>query len=411
MRWTLAIGLLFAGAAPAADPAPVSFNKDIKPILQANCLGCHQPAKAKGGLVMTDFARMCAGGDSGDASIVPNDPGKSEMIARVKGLPDHAIMPPGEAKKLDEKEITLLERWIKEGAKDDSPANRTKFDPDHPPVYTRPPVVPAIDVSPDGKYIAVAGFHEVLMHKADGSGIDARLVGLSERIESVKFSPDGKSLAVAGGLPGRMGELQVWDVNKKKLKLSLAVTADTIYGANWSPDGNLISFGCGDTAAVRAVEAETGKQVLFQGAHTDWVLGTVFSANGKELVSVSRDRSCKLTEVATQRFIDNLTSITPGALRGGLLAVARHPKRDEIVIAGADGQPKVYRMQRLSVRVIGDAPGASGHHDVRIEIKKGNMTRQTTFYTVKGPGDRWYVENMDLAAVRDFCGNSGTTGR
>ena len=64
-----------------------------------------------------------------------------------------------------------------------------------------------------------------------------------------------------------------------------------------------------------------------------------------------------------------------------------------------------------SVRVIGDAPGASGHHDVRIEIKKGNMTRQTTFYTVKGPGDRWYVENMDLAAVRDFCGNSGTTGR
>ena len=28
----------------------------------------------------------------------------------------------------------------------------------------------------------------------------------------------------------------------------------------------------------------------------------------------------KLTEVATQRFIDNITSITPGALKGGLLA-------------------------------------------------------------------------------------------
>ena len=33
----------------------------------------------------------------------------------------------------------------------------------------------------------------------------------------------------------------------------------------------------------------------------------------------------KLTEVATQRFIDNVTSITPGALKGGLMAVDRRP--------------------------------------------------------------------------------------
>ena len=60
-----------------------------------------------------------------------------------------------------------------------------------------------------------------------------------------------------------------------------------------------------------------------------------------------------------------------------------------------------------SARIVGDAPGASGRRDVRIEIRKGNLVRQTTFYTIKGPGDRWYVENMDIAAVRDFCGNSG----
>ena len=34
----------------------------------------------------------------------------------------------------------------------------------------------------------------------------------------------------------------------------------------------------------------------------------------------------KLTEVATQRFIDNITSITPGALKGGIRPVARHPE-------------------------------------------------------------------------------------
>jgi WD40 repeat protein len=72
---------------------------------------------------------------------------------------------------------------------------------DHPPTYSRLPVVTSLDYSPDGKYLAVSGFHEVLLHNADGSGIAARLVGLSDRIESAKFSPDGKRLAVSGGLP------------------------------------------------------------------------------------------------------------------------------------------------------------------------------------------------------------------
>jgi hypothetical protein len=38
-------------------------------------------------------------------------------------------------------------------------------------VYTRAPVVPSLDYSPDGKLLAVAGYHEVLINKADGSGI------------------------------------------------------------------------------------------------------------------------------------------------------------------------------------------------------------------------------------------------
>ena len=35
-------------------------------------------------------------------------------------------------------------------------------------------------------------------------------------------------------------------------------------------------------------------------------------------------------------------------------AVARHPKRDEIVVGGADGMPRVYRVHRVTARVIGD---------------------------------------------------------
>ncbi len=62
----------------------------------------------------------------------------------------------------------------------------------------------------------------------------------------------------------------------------------------------------------------------------------------------------KLTEVATERFIDNVTSITPGALRGGINSLARHPLRDEILVGGSDGAPKLYRVFRQTARQIGD---------------------------------------------------------
>jgi WD40 repeat protein len=84
------------------------------------------------------------------------------------------------------------------------------------------------------------------------------------------------------------------------------------------------------------------------------VLDTVFSPKGDHVISVGRDMTVKLTELATQRFVDNVTSITPGALRGGLTAVDRHPSLDHIVVAGADGLPRVYRIHRHSARVIGD---------------------------------------------------------
>ena len=60
-----------------------------------------------------------------------------------------------------------------------------------------------------------------------------------------------------------------------------------------------------------------------------------------------------------------------------------------------------------SARILRETPGLQGHRDIQVELKRGNLTRQTTFFTIKGPGDRWYVDNMDIASVRDFCGNPG----
>lgn len=357
MRLLLSLSLLslipFSGNATEESPKPVSFYQDIRPIFQANCVGCHQPSKNNGDYVMTDFQRLLAGGEDAIA-IVPGKPDESHLIEEITPDADGDAEMPKKNDPLHEIEIALIRRWIEEGAKDDTPENaRQRYDQEHPPVYTKPPVITSLDYSPDGSLLAISGFHEILLQKADGSGEVARLVGLSERIESVRFSPDGSKLAVTGGLPGRMGEVQVWDVSKKELTLSAPVTFDTIYGAAWSPDGSKISFGCSDNS-VRAIDAKTGKQVLFQGGHNGWVFDTAFNPKGDHVVSVSRDMTAKLTELATQRFIDNITSITPNALKGGMAAVVMHPTRDEIVVGGSDGVPKLYRIFRNTARKIGD---------------------------------------------------------
>ncbi|HSI14386.1 MAG TPA: c-type cytochrome domain-containing protein, partial [Chthoniobacter sp.] len=243
-------------AAPAPkmekeDPnAPVSYFKKIRPILQAQCQGCHQPAKAKGGYVMTDFAKLVAGGEDcvkdKKQAIVAKDPEKSFLMQQITPKDGAAEMPPKKAP-VPEADIQLIRRWIAEGAMDDTPANaRQRFDAEHPPVYQRPTVITSLDFSPDGSLLAVAGFHEVLLWKADGSELVARLIGLSERIQSVHFSPDGKRLAAVGGRPAQMGEVQIWDVEKRKLALSVPVGFDTVYGVSWSPDGKMVSFGCPD---------------------------------------------------------------------------------------------------------------------------------------------------------------------
>jgi mono/diheme cytochrome c family protein len=359
-----AAALLWCVPARAEDPKPaerppVSFYRDIRPILQDRCQGCHQPAKALGGLALTSYAALKKGGESEQPGVVPGKPDESELLSQI--LPsgqEPPAMPKG-APALKPDQVELVRRWITEGAKDDTPeATEIAVDRDHPPIYAAPPVLTSLDFSPDSSLLAVSGYHEVLLHKTDAASetsgsIAARLVGLSERIESARFSPDGKSLAVTGGSPGRFGEVQIWDVATGKLKLSSLVTYDTIYGASWSTDGTKVAFGCADNTC-RAIEAATGKQVFFQGAHSDWVLDTVFSADSSHLVSISRDRSMKLNEVATERFVDNITSITPGALKGGLMTIDRNPTNDELLVGGADGTPKIYQMHRTKARQIGD---------------------------------------------------------
>ena len=333
---------------------PASYYNAVRPILVKSCQGCHQPAKAAAKIVLVDYRQLVDGVHDDEKVIVPGKPEESLLYKEIIPRGDKAPSMPKKAEPLSASEVGVIKRWILEGAKDDTPENaKDDVNPANPPKYQSLPVVTDLDFSSDGKYLAVSGYHEVLLHKADGSALEARLVGVSQRIQSLSFSPDGKRLAVAGGLPARRGEVQIWDVESRKLKVSAPSTFDTLYGVKWSHDAKLVSFGAADNT-LRAIDSKTGAQVFFNGAHNDWVLDTVFSKDSSHLISVSRDRSMKLMKVDAQQFIDNITSITPGALKGGLIAIDRHPAKDELLIGGADGTPKIYRMFRQKARKIGD---------------------------------------------------------
>jgi WD40 repeat protein len=319
----------------AAEP---SYIREIRPVLQHNCQGCHQPNLKSSNLDLTTYEGLKAGGKHGPAIglIVQYLTGemKPQMPLGMTPLPAE--------------QIDLIRSWVAAGAKDDTPAETGGIIADAPAVYSQAPVVTALAFSHDGKMLAVSGNREILLHTLDGSAPPQRLPGLSERILSLAFSNDGSLLVASGGTPSRFGELQFWDLPAGKLRRSVMLTGDTVFGVSLSPDGSRLAVGCTDNT-VRIVDTATGKELNKMGAHENWVLGTVFGVDGKRVVSVGRDGAAKLTDAASGGFQENVN-----LLRGQLAAVARHPARDIVVIGGEDRVAYIYMMDRPKNMKIAD---------------------------------------------------------
>lgn len=398
----MSVFLMLALIAPQDKPAgiplakldrkePIDFTKDVAPILAAKCLVCHQGKNLEGGYDMSTPATLLKGGKRGAKVLVP---GKAEesffwmsSAHRVK-----PIMPPkSEANSLTSMEVTILKRWIDEGAKvaaTEVVRTKPKVVLDLPPALVKPIRAAAISpdkafvyvgranqllvfdvkksdfvktfvdddlvtpsgkpakaahlslletmaLSPDGKRLAVGSFQEVTIWDTETGKIVARIGGLADRVPALAYSPDGKLLAVGGGAATEDGELKLFDTTSAKLLVEIKPShSDTVFGIAFSPDGKLLAS-AGADKFVKVWDVPSGKFAKSFEGHTAHVLDVAWSPDGKRLLSAGADNFVKVWDYEKGEKLRDIQGFKNQVTR--LVAV---PKQADVVAVGGDGLAK-----------------------------------------------------------------------
>ena len=101
---------------PELNTTTTVFDAAVAPVIATKCLSCHNNAKMKGGLNMSDFQLLQKGGKNG-AILTAGNPDASMMIERMLlEMDDKKHMPPKGKFQLTENEILLFSKWIETGA-------------------------------------------------------------------------------------------------------------------------------------------------------------------------------------------------------------------------------------------------------------------------------------------------------
>jgi hypothetical protein len=121
-KWLLPVALPFALAgalAGCAGEETVSFSQDVKPIIDQNCLACHQEGGEgfeASGFSMTSYDNLMKGTIYGPM-IIGGDSAGSNMIVLMEGRADPSIsMPHGTMDPISKTHIETVRLWIDQGA-------------------------------------------------------------------------------------------------------------------------------------------------------------------------------------------------------------------------------------------------------------------------------------------------------
>jgi mono/diheme cytochrome c family protein len=331
-------------AAQEAKPAgqPVSFTKEIAPLLVQRCVACHGAAKPKGNFNLSTFEALSKGVNN-QPVVVAGKPEESTIVECL--LPDAATRMPYKEAPLTQEQIDLIARWVKEGGKFDGPspaALLTSIIPKPkdlnvpPPVYPAPIAITSIAFSPDGTQVATGGYHEVLIWEAASGKLLKRLQGVPERTYTIVYSPNGWWIATASGTPAQSGVVRLWDAASGEPIRDMIEVEDSVFGLAFSPDSKLLASG-GCDRTIRIWDLATGKLAKQIEDHADWVLDLDFSPDGQRLVSGSRDKTSKVFDVAKGESLVTFPEHTDA-----VYAVAFAKDGKSVATAGGDRVIKVW---------------------------------------------------------------------
>ena len=126
-----------AGRAAASLPEKIQFNRDIRPILADKCFPCHGPdANKREANLRLDVRDSALADRDGVHAIVPGDTAASELVRRISSRdPDYRMPLPSSNRTLTAREITLLTKWVEQGA---------EYQPHWAYIAVRRPVPPAV---------------------------------------------------------------------------------------------------------------------------------------------------------------------------------------------------------------------------------------------------------------------------
>ena len=98
----------------------ISFSQDVKPILDRNCIECHQAGGAGlevSGFSMASYDDLMKGTNFGPM-IIAGDAEGSNLIVLAEGRADPSIsMPHGRKDSISKQEVQTIRLWIEQGAK------------------------------------------------------------------------------------------------------------------------------------------------------------------------------------------------------------------------------------------------------------------------------------------------------
>jgi WD40 repeat protein len=346
MRLLILFAWLVIVVAPVVLRAePVSFKRDVAPVLLNNCLACHGPKKSEGGYRIDTFEKVTSEGDSTQPGFKARDLEGSEAFRRITSTDVKERMPL-EGDPLPAEQVAVLKRWIEEGVAFDGPDGKAPLasyipPPIHPAApesYRGTMPVTAVEFSPDGSQIFVGGYHEVTVWSASEGKLLKRLGNVGQRTYAIRFSPGGQHLAVACGAPAKLGEVRIFNAQSWELVKVLSTTSDVVFDCVFSPDGARLATAAAD-GTVRVFDVASGSEQLALTSHSDWVYCIAWNADGSKLASGSRDKTAKVFDAKTGELL-----ITYNGHNQAVRGVLFHPEGSEVYSAGSDNEVHRWSM-------------------------------------------------------------------